>query len=544
MAEVDIFKGKIKLSHELNNVGKEIFEQRIETKLSLRKKAVDNILYNKRILGNAPFDFEDKKIKWKLLYDIKNINFQSDESKLKFKLIFEENDDEKILSEASKYLKSENLDDIKYGIILIQTFIKRNMNDDLTNSINLLFVYELFHIIEKMNKEDEIIFNILDIIITYSSFNKDKALATILLSPESYKIWELCFNLQNFDIFYEIICVLNNIIQNNTIGGCNLIRSNFLKNNIYNFYTTESIISQKDNQNKYDINYYIIKDGINLICSLLIIPTVDLDKVTKSEVILSKQKLIKILLLYYDTNCFDNYLKCIYAFNLAVGQDLILFEELEKNDFFENILINKKFFEEKQILFYLNELFGNYIAYSPKISYKLLEDLINFEAYYLKICKDFSHRKNIFWTLSNILLSNDEIFKKIFEVENLLSNIFNCLKHSYSSKEAREILYLFSILFLYINNKYFIELEKNHLMELVIFHAKNNFENNVDGLYICFTILEFYLIFGKNLSKYFDGKNLIKEKFYKLGGNELLEKYINFPDENLAHEIINIYKNF
>ena len=81
-------------------------------------------------------------------------------------------------------------------------------------------------------------------------------------------------------------------------------------------------------------------------------------------------------------------------------------------------------------------------------------------------------------------------------------------------------------------------------MELVIFHAKNNFENNVDGLYICFTILEFYLIFGKNLSKYFDGKNLIKEKFYKLGGNELLEKYINFPDENLAHEIINIYKNF
>ncbi len=104
MAEVDIFKGKIKLSHELNNVGKEIFEQRIETKLSLRKKAVNDILYNKRILGNSSFDFDDKRIKWKLLYDIKNINFQSDESKLKFKLIFDENDDEKILSEASKQI--------------------------------------------------------------------------------------------------------------------------------------------------------------------------------------------------------------------------------------------------------------------------------------------------------------------------------------------------------------------------------------------------------------------------------------------------------
>ena len=81
-------------------------------------------------------------------------------------------------------------------------------------------------------------------------------------------------------------------------------------------------------------------------------------------------------------------------------------------------------------------------------------------------------------------------------------------------------------------------------MELVFFHAKNSFENKVDDLNICFTIFEFYLAFGKELSKYFGGKNLIKEKFYKLGGNELLEKYINFSDENLAHNIINIYKNF
>ena len=35
-------------------------------------------------------------------------------------------EDEKILSTASRYLKSNDLDDIRYGIILTQIFIKRN----------------------------------------------------------------------------------------------------------------------------------------------------------------------------------------------------------------------------------------------------------------------------------------------------------------------------------------------------------------------------------------------------------------------------------
>ena len=107
MVEVDLFQGKVKLSDESNNVNKEIFNQRIETKLSLRKKTVNNILYNKRILGNNSFGFNTKKIKWKLLYDITNVDFLSDKSKSKYQLIFNEND-EKILSEASKYHNKSN----------------------------------------------------------------------------------------------------------------------------------------------------------------------------------------------------------------------------------------------------------------------------------------------------------------------------------------------------------------------------------------------------------------------------------------------------
>ena len=230
MDKNDLFTEKIKSLNDTNNLNKELFNQRLNTKLSLRKRKVDDILYNKRGFGNIKLDFNNNnnnKIEWKLLYD---------STKTKYNVEFNENEDEKILSTASKHLKSNDLDDIRYGIILTQIFIKRNFNQDLTNSINLLFIYELLHIIEKVNKEEDIIFNILDIIISYSSINTDKNLSTILLSPDSYKIWELCFNLQNFEIFYEIISIFNNIVQDNIIGGCNLIRSNFLQNQIYNFY--------------------------------------------------------------------------------------------------------------------------------------------------------------------------------------------------------------------------------------------------------------------------------------------------------------------
>ena len=545
MEENDIFKEKIQLSNSIKNINKEIFNQRIETKLSLRKRVMDNILYDKRKLGNNLIDNNENKIKWKLLYNNIDNKFISDKQSIEYKLDFNENDNEKVLSLATKYLGSDNIDKIKCGIFLTQTFIKRNMNEDLINSINLKFIYDLFHLIDKrnINQQIDIIFNIFDIIINYSAINTDKTLATILLTPESYKIWEFCFNLQNFDIFYEIITIFNNIIQDNMIGSFNLIRSDFLHNNIFSFFKNENIVSHKNDEDKNNVIYYIIKDGINLFCSLLIIPTDNLDSATKNEVISSKIKIINILLIYYNPNDFENYYKFIFSIEKAVKYDHIIFDELERHNFIEIILINKKFFDQKLLVNLLNKIIGLYVCYKTNINFQLLFEIIKFEANYLDNCRDTSHRKEIFRNLSNILLTNDDIFKTIFEINGFLSNIFKCFKTSYSFSELKEILYLFCVLFQFIDYKYFIELEKNHLMDITFYHAKNICENRVDGLYLCFHIFEYYMTFGSKMSEYFGGKNIIKEKFDKFGGNELLEKYLNFPDENLVKQIISVIKS-
>ena len=300
MDEANLFQRTI--TNESEKLNKELFNLRLETKLSLRKKKVNDIIFQKRMLeSNNSINNKNDKLEFKLLYDPTKVQFISDDSKTKYNLNFKEMENKQILSLATNYLKSENIDDIKYGIILTQIFIKRKIKEDLVDSINLLFIYELFHLIDKVKSNKEIIFNILNIIVSYSFINEDKNLATVLLSPNSYKIWEDCFKLEDFEIFYAMICIFNNIIQNNLIGSCNLIRSNFLNNEIFNFYMNEGINAQKNNEDKSDINYHIIKDGISLFCNLLIISVDNLDNVTKEEIKQSKQKIINILLVYYDS---------------------------------------------------------------------------------------------------------------------------------------------------------------------------------------------------------------------------------------------------
>ena len=545
MDEINLFKRTINSTNDQEKLNKELFNLRIETKLSLRKKKLNDYIFQKRLLeNNILLNNENDKPNLKLLYDLEKVKFDSDDSNTKYNLNFNEKEIKNIIVTASKYLKSENIDDIKYGIILTQIFIKRSTKADIIDSINLLFIYDLFHLIDKIKSDKEIIFNILNIIISYSYFNEDKNLATVLLSPNSYKIFEQCFKLEDFEIFYAMICIFHNNIKENLIGSCNLIRSNFLQNEIYCFYMNEGIIAQKNNEDKNDVYYYIVQDGIKLLGNLLIINVNNLDNVTKDEVKLSKQKIINILLNYYDTKSYENHFNCIYSMAIALEKDLSLFDQIEKSNFIENILINKRFFNKSDLLYYLNKIFGNYLSYKTNINKKILVEIMNFGANYLKICENSFRRKYIFWTLSNILVSDNEIFEKLFEVDGLLLNIFEILKNSHSFPELKEILYFFGVLLSFVNIKYFIEIEKNHLMDIIFYATKNNFQNNVELLNISFNIFDIYLKFGDLMSKNYDGKNLVKDKFDKLGLNELLEKYLNCPNDTLSRQIINIYKNY
>ena len=539
MDSSNIFEEKKKLYENIDNEDISAFEQRIQTKLTLRKQKVNEILHKKRLSDYiSVLNRNGSKSKWKLLYDIKKEILGMTKYKFNFK------DDEEILKLSLKYLNSDNITDIKYCIILLEIFINKYMNSQLTSHINLLFTYNLFLLIEKFINDKEIIFNILYILICYSNINTDNHLSSLLLSPNSYKLWELCFNLQDYEILYEIIAILNNIISENQIGGCNLIRSNLLLNNLYNFYMNQSIVSQMNNNNRKEAISNIIEDGIILICKLLIIPTNNLDRFTREEIFISKQKIINLVISYSNSNLYKNYYTCIYSIFIIVQNEKRLFEELDKNNFIQNILKNKKFFDIQKIRFFINKIIGNYLAYKNKVKYNLLEDIVNFEKDYLNICNINSNRKEIFWVLSNAIICDKNIKNEILETKGLLENIFFCYKNSCSYSEIKEISYFFRHLLFNSNIKQFIQIENYKLLEIAVEHAKNSLENDAEGLVLIFELIEYYLSFGKITKKYFDGKNYIIEKFNKIGGKELLDKYIDYPNEIVKEMISYILKEY
>ena len=52
---------------------------------------------------------------------------------------------------------------------------------------------------------------------------------------------------------------------------------------------------------------------------------------------------------------------------------------MDKNNFIQNILNNKKFFNIETIRYFINNIIGNYLAYKYKIKYELLVDILQFE---------------------------------------------------------------------------------------------------------------------------------------------------------------------
>lgn len=540
-----IFEEKNKLYENIDKELEDSYNQRIENKLSLRKQKINDIINKKRIyVYNLDLKNNGFKSKWKLIYDLSKIKFPQ-EPPNKYKLNFSDDEDEEILTTSLKYLKSENIIEVKYSIVLIQIFINKHMKNDLTNYINLLFIYELFGVIKKYINDKEIVFNILHILSNYSYFNTDNNLSTILLSPNAYKTWELCFDLQDYEIFYEIIYILNNIIFYNQIGSCNLIRSSLILNNIYNFYMNQTIISKINNKDKNDIINDIINEGILLFCNLLIVSIDKLDRLTIEEIYSSKQKIINVLICYSNSDIFNQYQMCLYSICLSIEKDIRLVDELEKNNFIHNILHNNKFNKEQIILNYINKILGNYIAYKNKINHNLLVDILQFEIEYLKICDTSSFRKEIFWALSNLLLTDKTLVEEICNNNEFLKKMIYCYNYSFNYSEIKEITYFFSLLISNINNvNQFIKIQENHLLEITIDHAKNSVENNVEALYLVLELLDIFFNYGEYMSKYYEGKNLIIDRFNKLGGRELLEKYTNYPNENICKEINVILKKY
>ena len=154
----------------------EFSQDRINFKLSLRKKKFNDILIKKRILPSNPKDSP-----WSLELYLTNLKLPAE-----YKITFGNIDE--FMSTALNNIKSDDILNVKYGICLFKNYIKNFPDDDnkLKFDLNMNFISDLLNLLEKWGekKEKQIVFNILYIMTNYSYINTNKNITKILLSSK------------------------------------------------------------------------------------------------------------------------------------------------------------------------------------------------------------------------------------------------------------------------------------------------------------------------------------------------------------------------
>lgn len=498
----------------------EIFNSRIK----LRKEKIYSLIIQKRLN-----DYNANKIKKsKYLYDVIKITLTAKTQQIFNSEIY---DEKTIINDSINIFKSNNLKEIKGYLLLLEILLDKYKNKNkyiIDENLDLLF--SLFNLINNNVNDEEIIYNILYVLANYTSICENNCLLCVLCSEKFFKIWELLFDIKNNDIIWEIINLINNITKNNYIGV-----SFFLKNSSFLNYlhTVFNNFNNKDEEKLKDDDLDLISFLLNLISNILIVCLNNSNINSKFDIIV---KLMEIIILFTQYNNFEIYFKSIKIISYAVDKNNELIKVLNSNNFIKELLEKKKYFINIDLRYSLNIIFDNYLSYDDDINNFLLLDILKFNFDYLKLTNLSTHRQKIFILLSNIIESNDNIYKEFFSDDNILELILNYFHNSSNSLEIKEVGYFFSILIPMLEVNEIFELEKKKLFEFTVDHLKNNNENK-DLIYILLEILNCFFDFGEDLLSYLGGVNIFIKKFEELGGNEILDNLLILQDEKINDKI-------
>ena len=513
--------------------------ERLDYKISLRKKKYNEILSKKRLFSvqsnqNSLFSLE---------LSLSNLILPDE-----YKIVFTKN--EELITTSIINIKSNDIVKVKYGLFLLKSFSK-SPNNSLSDYLNIAFISDLLLTLEKWSSKNEkcIVFNILYILTnyTFSYENKNNPLSNFFLTARGYSIWEQCFNLQNYEIMSQLVWILNNVIFDDNKGGYNFMMSNFFKMKIFDFYNNQFILSHFNETNENNIFFMIIEKGMMLLSNLLLVSPKDMSSLEVNEINKTKKIIFSLILKYAESNSKKIYEVCIYSISKSIDNDVNLqvpqlIEILENSNIMDKIL-DKKFFNEEKISLYGNQIIGNYISIIDKLSDEFYEKIINFEMDLLFSTKSSIVRKDIFWVLSNVLHDFQKSFLIINNNKLFFNKVFKLFNEGENFEEIKQISYFLLCVTMQANIKFLFDLQENGIIDKVVEYAKNTYQKPED-LVTIFQLIEAFLDSGEFLKDNYNGNNVIKNKYEKLGVEDIVEKYTNTNNEQLGDVIDNIISKY
>ena len=353
-------------------------------------------------------------------------------------------------------------------------------------------------------------------------------------------MWELCFDLQDYEIMSLMIWILDNIVYEDEESSYNILKSNFFQKKILSFYSNQSIISHLNENNSNNIFFIIIEIGISLLTHLL--STGSSSTYHKEEIYKLSLPVFGLILKYSESNSQQIYHCCVYAINKAIDNEPRLIPLIDNSNLLNDIL-NKKYFSDDKIVLNCNTILGNYIENKSKLSDDFYYKCANYEMDILFGAKMPKLIIELFWVLSNIIYENTSIGEYLCKNEAFIDKAINIYKNLDNLHNISNMSYFFNSLVSSVHMNTFIKLVNKGLVDITLNYAKNNVDEPNKIKYI-FQLIEVCLDIGELMQDNFIGKNIIKEKCDNYGLIDILRNYENGYDNELNIVVENIISNY
>ena len=542
--------------------------QRLDFKLSLRKKKNNNIINQKRIFSSCSNNKENisinnntndniinmnncictnkcnldnniNNIKWNLELSINNIPIPKS-----YKKEFSTLD---VMINASKdNILCVDVIPVRYGVCLLKDIFKKEnieQNKMIMGYIDLSFIEELIYALEEFcfKKEKDIVFNILYIINKYILINKEKNLIKLLLDPFAYKVWELCFILNDIEIICQLLLLLNIISSERKEFKIDILCSSYLRDTFIKLFQENQEL-KKFEENMNEIKLYnnellkykfLVERGVFLFCNLISISMKAINIKYKEKIYQINQIILAIIIDFTNINSKNIYSTCIESIYKATDNEPRLFEILEKSTIFEKILSQKYDFNEV-VRINGNRILGNYIAMKDGLDHNFFVNVVKYNLDLLFSIQNINLIiKEIVWVLSNIIHDDIKIATELFDNHHFMGAIIHYFKGIKDCKEINDISLFIQILIFNINKERFDILINNGFIEIIVEQGKKMADEG-KNIFRIFELFDEMLTLGENYKSYYNDINLVLEKFEILGLKEVFEKNIGSK-----YEIIN-----
>jgi hypothetical protein len=445
------------------------------------------------------------------------------------------------------YLKSNNYEEVKFGLFSLKEFFSKS--DNLLIKENIDIIYNIFECMNKYINDKIILYHGLWIISNYIFFSKNNEKNNdILTSKEFFKIYEYILSTNDTDLFCLILYLFHNItsLENNEKKhnevNYKILISNLFKNRILKFLMEKEFMYHIDDDN--GIYKDILFQGFHFFSNLMATEKENIDNIQKLEIKQIKQQMLKILLKFIDTK-----IEVIYE---AILYNIIIFYDYIDDQFpskiislkvIEKVLNNNNFHSNYPILILTNRVIGNFLSMNDIFDLELIDKIFNFEFNILLNGKISEEKIDVFWTLGNLISCSDTMSDLLMKKENFIELIIKILKEDYDKVEIRELLITLGKIISTVNFDNYVYLAKIGVFDELIC-ATLKFEKDEDLLPFIFQNLSFFIEKAELIKHFTENKNIVLNKFNEKGGKELLMKYQYSKNDLLRNVVEQIFNKF